>query len=39
METYFKVFWSRDVKKKKKSFSDGVVCMTQNKIRLYGSEG
>jgi hypothetical protein len=38
MEKHYKVFWSRDVRKKKRSYNDGVVVMTDNKVRLYGSE-
>jgi hypothetical protein len=37
MEVYYKVYWSRDVRKKKKTFSDGVIVMTENKVKLYGS--
>jgi len=38
MERCYKVFWSRDVRKKKRTYNDGVVLMTDNKVRLYGSE-
>ena len=34
-ESYYKVFYSKDVKKKKKSFAEGIFQQGENKIKLY----
>lgn len=38
MEKCYRVFWSRDVRKKKRSYNDGVAVLTEAKARLYGCE-
>ena len=36
---YFSVFYSKDVKKKTKSFSEGILEINKTRIKIYESEG
>jgi hypothetical protein len=39
VNTYFKIFYTKDIKKKTKAFKDGFLELTKAKVRIHDSEG
>lgn len=37
-ELYYKVYYSKDVKKKKKSFAEGIFFRSDNKVKLFDEQ-
>ncbi len=39
VNTYFEIYYTKDVKKKNKSFSDGFIELTRHKIKMFDADG